>query len=197
MYRETDRNIIRPLSSVYGFTSLFNFRKTPTVTCHKYIFIFFRKNVTMDTASYFNQIVQLLGDGDINSAVALIQNPDVDVNYRDVTHDLQTLMMRICYMTLSITDLERVLAAIFEKSPDVNTQDSWGRTALMHACIANKPGYIEGLLEHDNTDVTVTDFDGNNALSYAVQNCDIYTMEDILNHQHGATLATKINAKGK
>ena len=151
----------------------------------------------MDTASYFNQIVQLLGDGDINSAVALIQNPDVDVNYRDVTHDLQTLMMRICYMTLSITDLERVLAAIFEKSPDVNTQDSWGRTALMHACIANKPGYIEGLLEHYNTDVTVTDFDGNNALSYAVQNCDIYTMEDILNHQHGATLATKINAKGK
>ena len=151
----------------------------------------------MDTATSFNQIIQLITDGDINSAVALIQDPDVDVNHRDVTHDLQTLMMRICYMTLSITDLERVLAAIFDKTPDVNSQDSWGRTALMHACIANKPGYIEDLLELSDTDVLVTDFDGNNALSYAVQNCDIYTMEDILNHQHGAPLATKINAKGK
>ena len=151
----------------------------------------------MDTATSFNQIIQLITDGDINSAVALIQDPDVDVNHRDVTHDLQTLMMRICYMTLSITDLERVLAAIFDKTPIVNSQDSWGRTALMHACIANKPGYIEDLLELSETDVLVTDFDGNNALSYAVQNCDIYTMEDILNHQHGAPLATKINAKGK
>ena len=150
----------------------------------------------MDTETYFNQIIQLLTDGDINSAVALVQDPDVDANHRDISHDLQTLLMRICYLNLSITDLERVFAAIFDKGPDVNIQDSWGRTALMHACIANKPGYIEGLLEYGDTDISMTDFDGNNALSYAIQNCDIYTMEDILNHQNGGSLATKINAKG-
>ena len=98
----------------------------------------------MDTATSFNQIIQLITDGDINSAVALIQDPDVDVNHRDVTHDLQTLMMRICYMTLSITDLERVLAAIFDKTPDVNSQDSKFRASShflgLYSPVCGEPG---------------------------------------------------------
>ena len=150
----------------------------------------------MGTENSLKQILQLLSDDDTDAAVAIIEEVDIDVNYRDVTHDLQTLPMRMCYMNLCVSDLERVLAAIFEKDPDVNIQDSWGRTVLMHACIANKPGYIEGLLGYEETNISIVDFDGNTALSYAVQNCDIYTLEDILNSKDGGALITKHNAKG-
>ena len=151
----------------------------------------------MDTESVLKQIRGLVSDGDIDAAVAMLEENDVDIDYRDVTHDLQTLLMRLCYYKLSVSDYDRVLAAIFDKSPDVNVQDSWGRTFLMHACIANKPVCVEGLLSYEGTDVTIADFDGNTALSYAVQNCDIYTMEDILSHKDGGSLVVKHNAKGR
>ena len=160
------------------------------------LLLFTDNAMKMETEAALKEIRDLLSYGDVEAAVSLLQENDIDLDYRDVTHDLQTLLMRICYCKLSYTDLEHVLAAIFDKAPDVNVQDSWGRTVLMHACIANKPILIEGLLDYEETDVTIADFDGNNALSYAVQNCDIHSMEDILSHRDGGLLVSKHNAKG-
>ena len=151
----------------------------------------------MDSDVIHRSIYQALFEGDTNKVNILLRDNDIDVNFRDVTHDLQTILMKLCYVNIDITSLKSVLENIFEKFPDVNLQDSWGRTVLMHACIANKPIIIESLLEFEQTQVSLTDFDGNSALSYAVQNCDIYTMEDILQHPSGPKLLSIHNSNGK
>lgn len=144
----------------------------------------------------YSQLCDALNGNDVDQVLSLLRNGDVNIDNRDVTHDLQTFLMRVCYIDLATSDLLLVLEAIFNLKPDVNIQDSWGRTVLMHSCIANKPVLIEGLLEYDVTDVGVIDFDGNSVLTYAVQNCDAYTVEDILLHKTGPSLIHVHNAKG-
>lgn len=143
------------------------------------------------------ELWRALNDGNVDHVISILRENDVNVDYRDVTHDLQTFLMRVCYVELETSQLLNVLEAIFDLHPDVNIQDSWGRTVLMHACIANKPVLIEGLLEYEDTDVSLTDFDGNSALTYAVQHCDKFTVEDILQHPAGAKLLSIHNAKGQ
>lgn len=138
-----------------------------------------------------------LNAGDVDYVIEALQNDDVDVDHRYVTHDLQTLLMNLCYVNLETSSVFAILNAILGRSPDVNIQDSWGRTALVHACIANRPCIIEKLLEYEHMNLGVIDFDGNSALSYAVQNCDIYTLEDLLQHRDGSSLLSIHNAKGK
>lgn len=150
-----------------------------------------------DDETIFTKIVEALYDANIDEVVKLVNENEFDVNFRDVTHDLQTLLMRTCYVELETSQIQRVFEAFFEQSPDVNIKDSWGRTVLMHACIANKPCIIEGLLEYEPTDVTVIDFEGNSALSYALQYSDLYTLEDILSHSSGPKLLDVHNAKGQ
>ncbi|KAL4216518.1 hypothetical protein ACF0H5_024241 [Mactra antiquata] len=142
------------------------------------------------------QLCDALIKHDVDQMMSLLSTNDVNIDFRDVTHDLQTFLMRLCYVDLNTSDLMQILEAVFNLIPDVNVQDSWGRTVLMHSCIANKPMFIEGLLEYDLTDISVIDFDGNSALTYAIQHCDFYTVEDIVLHSTGSSLIHVHNAKG-
>lgn len=143
------------------------------------------------------QLREALNNGEVEYAIDLLNSDDVDIDHRDVTHDLQTFLMKLCYLNLETQSVFAIIDAVFQKCPDVNIQDSWGRTALMHACIANQPSIIDTLLEYEHTNVSVIDFEGNSAMSYAVQNCDIYTLEDILHHKDGPGLLNVHNAKGR
>lgn len=144
-----------------------------------------------------SQLWEALNEFDTDKVLSLLRENDVNIDYRDVTHDLQTLLMRVCYVNIETSELLEILEAAFDHCPDVNIKDSWGRTVLMHACIANKPVIIEGLLEYENTDVGLVDFEGNSVLSFAVQNCDRFTLEDILRHSSGPRLLSIYNSKGK
>jgi ankyrin repeat protein len=151
----------------------------------------------VDSDVIYAHLCDALNNGDVGDVVSLLRDNDVDIDYRDVTHDLQTFLMRVCYVNIETEELLEILEAIFDHSPDVNIKDSWGRTVLMHACIANKPVVIEGLLEYENTDISQVDFEGNSVLSFAVQNCDVYTLEDILKHPCGPKLLSIHNFKGR
>ena len=142
------------------------------------------------------QLREALTNGDVDYIVDVLSTEDFDIDLRDVTHDLQTFLMKICYCNLETSSVFAIMDAILKRGPDVNIQDSWGRTALMHACIANKPPIIETLLEYDDVNIAVIDFEGNSALSFAVQNCDTYTLEDLLIHKDGRALLNVHNAKG-
>ncbi|XP_052787115.1 uncharacterized protein LOC128222223 isoform X2 [Mya arenaria] len=151
----------------------------------------------VDSDLLHKELRQALISGNIDDVINTIsENEDVEIDYQDVTHDLQTLLMHLCYVDIDTSSLLAFLEAIFNKGPDVNIQDRLGRTVLMHACIANLPMFIEGLLEYGDTDVTILDSDGNSALTYAVQNCDVYVVEDILHHEGGITLLSHQNRQG-
>ncbi|XP_045183845.2 uncharacterized protein LOC123542203 [Mercenaria mercenaria] len=151
----------------------------------------------VDNDATNTQLWDALNNGETGEVVTLLRGNVVDIDYRDVTHDLQTFLMRVCYVNIETEELLDILEAIFDHSPDVNIKDSWGRTVLMHACIANKPVIIEGLLEYEYTDVGLVDFEGNSVLSFAVQNCDVFTLEDILQHRSGPKLLSIHNFKGQ
>lgn len=151
----------------------------------------------VENDAMFTELWEALNEGDSDKVVSILRENDVDIDHRDVTHDLQTFLMRVCYVNIETSDLLEILEAIFDRDPDVNIKDSWGRTVLMHACIANKPVIIEGLLDYQYTDVSLVDFEGNSALSFAVQNCDSFTLEDILHHPSGPKLLSIHNSKGQ
>lgn len=131
----------------------------------------------VDSELLNQQLRDELYNGNVDHVINIInENDDVDINFRDVTHDQQTILMHLCYIELDTSSLLVLLEAIFNREPDVNVPDTLGRTVLMHACIANIPMYVEGLLQYSQTDVTCVDCDGNSALTYAVRNCDVYTV---------------------
>lgn len=145
----------------------------------------------------YTKLWDTLHNSDVEQLMTLLRESDVNIDHRYVAHDLQTFLMRVCYVDLETSHLLNILEAIFDLKPDVNIQDSWGRTVLMHGCIANKPVLIEGLLDYQNTDVSLLDFDGNSALTYAVNHCDRFTVEDLLQHPAGPKLLSVHNSKGK
>ena len=69
---------------------------------------------------------------------------------------------------------------ILARSPTVNLQDSSGRTALMHACIAEKLDIIQALACIEECDPNVTDEDMNSALTYAVRSRKPPVVETLL-----------------
>ncbi|KAH3746755.1 ankyrin repeat domain-containing protein 34B-like [Dreissena polymorpha] len=152
----------------------------------------------VENEATIKQLRQSLISGNIDDVIGILTESDgVDIDFRDVTHDLQTILMFLCYVEIDTSSKLNVMAAILKKSPDVNIQDRLGRTALMHSCIANAPVVTERLLEVDDVDVSVFDVDGNTVMTYAILNCDAYTVEDLLDHVGGPELLNKPNLIGQ
>lgn len=138
-----------------------------------------------------------LQSSDFSAIKSIVENDTFDVNWRDVTHDLQSLVMKLCYVNLSEKEVIQILEAILEKDPDLNLQDSHGRTALMHACIGGKEELADWLISDPTTRVEVFDFDGNSALSHAVRGCSDRTVRRLLDHPNGYLLQEVYNSFGR
>jgi hypothetical protein len=138
-----------------------------------------------------------LQSSDFNAIKSIVENDSFDVNWRDVTHDLQSVVMKLCYVKLSDVEIIQLFDAIFEKDPDLNLQDSHGRTALMHACIAGKEELAEYLISDPTTRIEVFDFDGNSVLSHAVKVKHLRTVRRLLDHPNGHLLVEVYNSFGK
>ncbi|KAK3599803.1 hypothetical protein CHS0354_037289 [Potamilus streckersoni] len=134
---------------------------------------------------------------DSNKILDIINDENFDINQRDITHDLQTVLMKMCYLNLNKNEMEEIMASVFERDPDVNAQDSWGRTAIMHSCIADNSVVFDSLMDHSLLRLEMLDFEGNSVLSYAVKNEDFCMVEDILQQQSGLELINIYNSKGQ
>ncbi|XP_061190975.1 uncharacterized protein LOC133199116 [Saccostrea echinata] len=138
-----------------------------------------------------------LRSSDFDAIKSIVENDNFDVNWRDVTHDLQSLVMKLCYVELNQEEVLQLYDAIFEKDPDLNLQDSHGRTALMHACIAGKEDIVDYLISDPTTRIEIFDFDGNSVLSHAVKAQDVRTTRRLLDHPSGHLLLEVYNCFGQ
>ena len=91
-----------------------------------------------ENEKFLKSLRTLIKKRDIEKIKSLISNPRFDVNIRDLTQDLQTPLMKLCYSEINDTNLMTIMDLLLDRNADLNTQDSLGRTAVMHACIARR-----------------------------------------------------------
>ena len=123
---------------------------------------------------------RLLSDLNFHAVIKNLKETEINVDFRDVSHGLQTLLMRLCHVPVDDVKRGEILYLILARSPTVNIQDSSGRTALMHACIAEKLDIIQALSSIEECDPNVTDDDMNSALTYAVRSRKPAVVETLL-----------------
>ena len=123
---------------------------------------------------------RLLSDLNFHAVIKNLKETEINVDLRDVTHGLQTLLMRLCHVPVDDAKRREILYLILARGPTVNIQDSSGRTALMHACIAEKLDIIQALSGIEECDPNVTDEDMNSALTYAVRSRKPLVVETLL-----------------
>ena len=61
-----------------------------------------------------------LQTGDYSAIYSVLENHSLDANWRDVTHDLQSIVMKLCYVKLSEAQVIQLYDVILEKDPDLN-----------------------------------------------------------------------------
>ena len=90
--------------------------------------------------------------------------------------------MRLCHLHLDLEDRSAILDLLLHHCHvDVNATDVGGRTALCHACIAEKVDVISALAEVPECDPNKVDRDGNTPLIYAVKSRKVHIVDSILN----------------
>ena len=133
---------------------------------------------------------------DVIEILRLLDDANLDLDRRDVGHDLQTPLMRMCHMLAASDSLDGVLEKLETCAWNPNVQDATGRTLLMHACIADRLNVV--LLCLDNgCDVDLTDVDGNSALVYAVRNGSVEIVNCFLETEECRSLLCKTNNFGQ
>ncbi|KAL8603032.1 hypothetical protein ACOMHN_051909 [Nucella lapillus] len=121
-----------------------------------------------DSTTNQQRLNQAIAAADVDSILQLLGDLTLDLDHRDVGHDLQTPLMRMCHMRAASGQLEGLVEKLERCAWNPNVQDVTGRTLLMHACIATRLPVV--LLCLDNgCDVSAADRDGNSALVYAVR----------------------------
>lgn len=129
--------------------------------------------------------------------ISLVTNEKLDVNQRDVTNDLQTIIMRLCYTHTNATATRQIMDVIVNRGADVNAQDSCGRTALMHTCLSERVDVFSYLLDNTCAQVALLDFEGNSVLGYAIEWGSTFAVKQILGRSPGESLAHAHNCHGK
>lgn len=109
-----------------------------------------------------------LSDSDHRMITQLLCAGDVDVNHREPACGLQTVLMRICHVPMDPDERSVLVNKILKLGANVNLTDVTGRTAIAHACIAEKNDVIE-MLSRSDCDPNIPDNDGNTPLLYAVK----------------------------
>ncbi|KAH9507737.1 hypothetical protein Btru_053589 [Bulinus truncatus] len=123
---------------------------------------------------------QAVRNGDTDQILWLLQTGQVDVNYRDVTHDLETPMMSLCHANLPLpppasestkdtddrnSSLRAILEAVRQVGLRVDQQDALGKTLAMHACINHNDAMLRFAIER-GCNPAVADRKGKNLMHY-------------------------------
>lgn len=117
---------------------------------------------------------------DVNAVMELLSSPSIDVDERDRACGMQTVLMRLCHLKIHEDERIAILRMILSCNPDMNIKDSSGRTALVHACIAENTEIVQYLSELPECDPSLSDNDGNTPLMYAVRSRKIHVVQTLL-----------------
>ena len=120
------------------------------------------------------------------------------VSFLDEAHGLQSLLMRLCHLHISPEERASAADALLDThSVDVNVVDVAGRTALCHACIAERTDMIHALARDDLCDPNRADKDGNTPLIYAVKSRRTEVVETLIDcFLHRGLNVNHCNKKG-
>lgn len=88
--------------------------------------------------------------------------------------------MRLCHVHASPEDRGDIFRLLIERGASVNAQDSSGRTALTHSCIAEKTDLVGLLSKIPDCDPNILDNDGNHALMYAVKSRQVAVVKKLI-----------------
>ncbi|XP_052085278.1 uncharacterized protein LOC127722476 [Mytilus californianus] len=150
-----------------------------------------------ENEKFLKNLKTLIKRRDIEKIKTLINNPKFEVNVRDVTQDLQTPMMKLCYSEIPDSSLMAIMDLLLERYADLNLQDSSGKTAMMHACLARRTTIADYIISDPTSRLEMFDFDGNSVLSHAVKNIDYIITKRILEHPAGISLLEIYNSNGQ
>lgn len=132
-------------------------------------------------------------DGILNA----VGHDEMNLNFRDVTHDMETPLMQLCHSSLNDAFIETsLLGTITEKTCDVNLQDALGRTLAMHACIALRTSIVDYVMTRDH-DVTICDRTGRNVYHYGACSGNERIIELLLKHPKAKSALRVLDYKGK
>ena len=106
-------------------------------------------------------------------------NAEIDINRRDPLTGLQTILMRLCYSSVTPAQRLDMLDSMLLRKPDINVSDGNGRTVLHHACIGQCCEMFQTLACCDCS-VNAVDADGNTPLILAVMSTDIRVVHEFL-----------------
>ena len=118
---------------------------------------------------------------DTNTITSLLsQECYLDVDSRDVNHGLQTILMQTCHIHVDSSTRKDIFNKLIQRGANVNLVDGSGRTALAHACIAERADIVELLSELKECDVNIPDNDGNTPIIYAVRSRNVKVVTVLL-----------------
>ena len=93
-----------------------------------FIFDYFRL-LSRDASDFIDEAVGMklqttlqlaLQSGDYSAIYSVLENHSLGANWRDVTHDLQSIVMKLYYVKLSGAEVIQLYDVILEKDPDLN-----------------------------------------------------------------------------
>lgn len=151
---------------------------------------------TEDEADVNSKLDAAITDSDVTAILSLVDDERINLDKRDVTHDLQTPLMRMCHMDVERESMERVWSKAEDCVWNPDVHDVTGRTLVMHACIADKVDAVRAALKR-GCDISLVDRDGNSAIIFAIRNKSADLLGLLLEHRECSPLLIKANHAGK
>ncbi|XP_041355962.1 uncharacterized protein LOC121373391 isoform X2 [Gigantopelta aegis] len=141
------------------------------------------------------QVNDAISGGDVSRLISLLETRRVDVDSRDVSHDMTTVLMKVCHMNIDNEAQLAILDVLEDLEVNTDVGDAHGRTAVMHSCIGTKPNIVNFLLSL-RCDLTLVDNAGNSVLTYAIKSGNIEILESVLEQDAAVELIKKKNNMG-
>ena len=126
----------------------------------------------------------------------MLRSGQVDLDQRDASHDLTTVVMKTCHMNVETEAYQSIIKTLEDLNFDTDVTDAQGRTALMHACVGGKLRMFYFLLSLKSGTQRV-DNDGNSTLVYAIKSGNVNFVEMVLEEDAAVELVQKKNNMGK
>ena len=112
------------------------------------------------------ELQKAFSTSDIPTIIQILTHTCLDVNIRDRNNSFLTPLMRTCYLDVPPKTCIDITSLILSQNADVNVQDAEGRTALIHACIAQNRDMLELLANVKDCDPNIRDHNGKRAIQF-------------------------------